>query len=108
MFESLAVQVGIERAGNRIWSKTFRTGEREMCHSLQNIEHHHFKFEGHRRPGDLHVHFFGTDYLSYSDGIRLQEGDVMQVAFEGFGRPLRNPVHVVNSKYNPIGTIPLG
>ena len=108
VFESLAVQVGIEHAGNRIWSKTFRTGEREMCHSLQNIEHHHFKFEGHRRPGDLHVHFFGTDYLSYSDGIRLQEGDVMQVAFEGFGRPLRNPVHVVNSKYNSIRTTPLG
>jgi hypothetical protein len=107
-FDSVAVQASIERAGTQLWSKSLRTGEREMCHSLQNIEHHHFKFESHRRPGDLHIHFFGTDYLSYSDGIRLQEGDVMQVAFEGFGRPLRNPVRVVNSKYNPICTIPLG
>jgi hypothetical protein len=107
-FDSVAVQASIERAGSQLWSKALRTGEREMCHSLQNIEHHHFKFEGHRRPGDIHIHFFGTDYLSYSDGIRLQEGDVMLVAFEGFGRPLRNPVRVINSKYNPISTISLG
>ena len=68
-----------------------------MCHSLQNIEHHHFKYEAHRRPGDVHVHFFGTDCLSFSDGIRLQEGDVMQVACKGFGRPLRNSVRVATA-----------
>ena len=93
-FVSVPVHVAIERGGGELWSKTFRTGEQEMCHSLQNIEHHHFKFEGHRRPGDVHVHFFGTDYLSFSDGIALQEGDVMQIAIEGFGRPLRNRVHI--------------
>lgn len=107
-FVSVGIQVHIERAGNPLWSKSFRTGEKEMCHSLQNMEHHHFKFEAHRRPGDVHVHFFGTDYLSYSDGIRLQAGDVMQVAFEGFGRPLRNPVRVIGSPQKLINVIPLG
>ena len=68
-----------------------------MCHSLRNLEHHHFKFEAHRRPGDVHVHFFGTDCLSFGGGIRLQDGDVMEVEFEGFGRPLRNPVRVAKS-----------
>ena len=68
-----------------------------MCHSLRNLEHHHFKFEAHRRPCDVHVHFFGTDCLSFGAGIALQDGDVMEVAFEGFGRPLRNPVHVATS-----------
>ena len=63
-----------------IWSKSFRSGEEAMCHSLQNIEHHHFKFEGHRSPGDVHVHFFGTAALSFGDGVKLQDGDVMQVA----------------------------
>lgn len=92
-FKSVAVTASIQRNGQELWSKTFRTGESEMCHSLQNIEHHHFKFEGHRRPGDIHVHYFGTDALSFSDGIELQDGDVMQVTCEGFGRPLRNPVH---------------
>jgi hypothetical protein len=97
-FESVAVKVTIESAGNLLWSKTFRTGEAEMCHSLANIEHHHFKHEAHRRPGDVHVHFFGTDALSFSDGINLQDGDVMQVSVESFGRPLRNPVRVAGDK----------
>jgi hypothetical protein len=106
-FESIPVSSTIERNGQVEWSKTFRTGESEMCHSLRNIEHHHFKFEAHRRPGDIHVHFFGTDCLSFSDHIRLQDGDVMQVTVEGFGRPLRNPVHVDRSTPAPINIIPL-
>jgi hypothetical protein len=75
-----------------IWEKQIRTGEENMCHSLANLEHHHFKFEGHRQPGMLHVHFLGADALSFGDGIRLQAGDVAEVSFEGFGRPLRNPI----------------
>lgn len=97
-FESVPVKARIERAGNLLWSKTFRTGEAEMCHSLANIEHHHFKYEAHRRPGDVHVHFFGTDALSFSDCISLQDGDVMQISVQGFGRPLRNPVRVAGTK----------
>jgi hypothetical protein len=93
-FESVPVEVTVERAGAVLWSKTFRTGEKEMCHSLENLEHHHFKFEGHRRPGDVHVHFFGTDCLSFGDGVHLEDGDVMQIKPEGFGRPLRNPLRV--------------
>jgi hypothetical protein len=73
-----------------LWSKAIRSGESVMSHSLANIEHHHFKFGGHRRPGDVHVHFFGADAFSFGEGVRLEDGDVMQVQFEGFGRPLRN------------------
>jgi hypothetical protein len=97
-FKSVLVAASILRDGNVLWSKTFRTGDREMCHSLQNIEHHHFKFEQHRQPGDVHVHFFGTDCLSFGDQIRLRDGDVMQIAAEGFGRPLRNPVRLEKTK----------
>lgn len=107
-FESLPVTAAIERNGDVHWTKTFRTGESEMCHSLRNIEHHHFKFEAHRRPGDVHVHFLGTDCLSFSDQVRLQDGDVMQIAVEGYGRPLRNPVHIATSKPSLIKVIPLG
>jgi hypothetical protein len=106
-FDSVPVTATILREGNTLWSKTFRTGEREMCHRLQNIEHHHFKFEQHRRPGDVHVHFFGTDCLSYSDQIRLRDGDVMLVAAEGFGRPLRNPVRIDKAKDTLVNVIPL-
>ena len=93
-FASVPGRVALERAGRTAWSKEIRTGEEEMCHSLQNIEHHHFKFEAHRRPGDVHVHFFGAFALSFGDGIELLDGDVVEIRFEGFGRPLRNPVSV--------------
>jgi len=98
-FDSIAGEARIERrdeTGVRtIWSKAIRTGEAEMCHSLRNIEHHHFKFETHRRPGDVHVHYFGAHSLSFGDGVRLQDGDVMAIRWEGFGRPLRNAVRVI-------------
>lgn len=91
-FASVPGEVTIHRGEQIIWSKKIRTGEAEMCHSLQNLEHHHFKFDEHRRPGDVHVHFFGADCLSFGEGIRLANGDVVQIRFEGFGRPLRNVV----------------
>ena len=96
-FQSVVGEVVIERAGAVLWQKPIRTGEAEMCHSLQNIEHHHFKFEAHRRPGDVHVHYFGADCLSFGDGIRLQNDDLIEVRFENFGRPLRNRVRAAAS-----------
>jgi len=106
-FDSVPVEVTIERGGSVLWCKQFRTGQAEMCHSLQNVEHHHFKFEAHRRPGDVHVHFFGTDCLSFGDGIQLQDGDTIQIAFEGFGRPLRNSVRVGKSAAELVRVFPL-
>ncbi|HTS37335.1 MAG TPA: AraD1 family protein [Candidatus Solibacter sp.] len=107
-FDSVPVAVTIERDGVALWSKTFRSGDSEMCHSLANIEHHHFKYEAHRRRGDVHVHFFGTDCLSFSDNIRLQDGDITQVSVEGYGRPLRNPVRIDKSSPGLISVIPVG
>jgi hypothetical protein len=68
-----------------------------MCHSLANIEHHHFKYDTHRRAGDVHVHFYGAHSLSFGAGILLDDGDVMSVHFEGFGRALRNPLRRTSS-----------
>jgi hypothetical protein len=91
-FGSVAGRVTIERAGRPAWSMEIATGDAEMCHTVANIEHHHFKFDAHRQPGDVHVHFFGAHSLSYGDGVRLADADVMVIQFAGFGRPLRNPV----------------
>lgn len=96
-FESVPGKVTITRDGKTLWTQNIVTGEREMCHSLANIEHHHFKFEGHRRPGDLHVHYFGACSLSFGAGIQLNDGDAMTVEFDGFGRALRNPLRVVRA-----------
>jgi hypothetical protein len=97
-FQSVAGKVVIERAGREFWSKEIATGENEMCHSLRNIEQHHFKFETHRHPGDVHVHYFGAHSLSFGAGVQLADGDVMQISFAGFGRALRNPLHFSHDK----------
>jgi len=107
-FQSVPGEVVIERDGQRVWSREIKTGEAEMCHSLRNIEHHHFKFEWRRRPGDLHVHFFGADAFSFGAGIQLSDGDVMKVSFEGFGRPLRNPVKIDPAADEVVAVTPLG
>jgi hypothetical protein len=99
-FQAVAGEVRIERGANTIWSKKVATGEENMCHSLANLEHHHFKFEGHRQPGDVHVHFFGAHSLSFGEGIVLKDGDLMEVRYEGFGRALRNPIHVESKDEN--------
>jgi hypothetical protein len=106
-FQSVPGTVKIERAGKTIWAQEIVTGEKEMCHSLANIEHHHFKFEGHRRPGDLHVHYFGACSLSFGAGILLEHGDIMEVSFQGFGRPLRNVLHVADRNDKLMAVKPL-
>jgi len=91
-FHSVRGNVSLERDGSEYWSQSIGSGEEEMAHSLRNLEHHHFKFEIHRRPGDVHIHFLGAHSLSFGQGIELKNGDIMSIQFEGFGRPLRNPV----------------
>lgn len=84
----------IQRGGETLWEKPFLTGEANMAHSLANLEYHHFKYPGFRRPGDVHVHFFGTATLSFADSIKVREGDRFEIRISEFGRPLRNPLRV--------------
>jgi hypothetical protein len=97
-FGSVSGIVKIERGGKNIWSKEIQTGDNEMCHSVRNIEQHHFKFETHRRPGDVHVHYFGAHSLSFGDGVQLVDGDVMSISFTNFGRALRNPLRIARGE----------
>lgn len=106
-FARVPGRVSVYRGSAILWSKEILSGEENMCHSLANLEHHHFKFEQHRRPGDAHVHFFGADAFSFGAGIELQEGDVMEVAFDGMGRALRNPLHIERRKQELVAAAPL-
>jgi hypothetical protein len=101
-FGDLRGEVRIEREGACLWRQEVRSGEANMCHSLANLEHHHFKFAGHRQPGSIHVHFFGADALSFGKGIVLREGDIAEVRFDGFGRALRNPILEADKSVEPI------
>lgn len=91
-----------------IWEREFLTGEANMSHSFANLEHHHFKYELFRRPGDLHVHFFGTATISFADGVRTQSGDVFEIEASPFRLPLRNEVvFATRAETGPIAVKPL-
>jgi hypothetical protein len=80
----------IRRGKEVIWEKPFHSGEQNMAHSIANLEAHHFKYGLFRRPGDVHVHFFGTATLSFSANLRTEKGDIFEIESEPFGLPLRN------------------
>ena len=101
-FSDVPGEVRILRAGATIWARKIATGEENMCHSLANLEHHHFKFDVHRQPGSVHVHYFGAAALSFGDGIVLQDGDWSEVHFDGFGRPLRNFIREAAKVNTPV------
>ncbi|MBO0347362.1 GguC protein [Roseibium sp. CAU 1637] len=82
----------IIRNGKTFWEKPFVSGEANMSYSLDNLEHHHFKYDVFRKPGDVHVHMFGTATLSFADKISPQDGDVFEISAAPFGLPLKNPL----------------
>ena len=69
-----------------------------MSHFISGLEHHHFKYDLFRRPGDVHLHFFGTAVLSYTAGVECRPGDQFEIEAEGFGQPLINPLEAAPAK----------
>lgn len=80
----------IRRGDSVLWEKPFLSGESNMSHTIANLEYHHFKYALFRRPGDIHIHFFGTATLSCSDGVETHAGDVFEIEATPFLLPLRN------------------
>jgi len=88
------------RDGKEIWAEDWLSGEENMCHSLGNLEHHHFKYRDFRQPGDVHVHFFGAATGSFTKKIETKIGDVFEIQAAPFGRPLRNPLGAARENDN--------
>ena len=80
----------IWRGNEVIWEKPFISGEDNMSHTFANLEHHHFKYELFRQPGDIHVHCFGTATASFADGVKTQDGDVFEIIAAPYAYGLRN------------------
>jgi hypothetical protein len=93
----------ILRKGAVIWEKPFLTGEKNMSHTIANLEYHHFKYDGFRVPGDVHIHFFGTATLSIADGIATEDGDIFEIEAKPFGAALRNPLKAMKQSFKPGG-----
>lgn len=88
----------IIRDGEVAWQKAFVSGEDNMSHTIANLEYHHFKYRAFLRPGDIHIHFFGTSTLSFADNFETRAGDIFEVQSDWFGRPLRNTYRIAKSR----------
>jgi hypothetical protein len=97
----------IRRQGRVIWEKEFLSGEDNMCHSVDNLEYHHFKYNQFLRPGDIHIHFFGSATLSFADGVKTIRGDEFEIDATEFGMPLINLVGHAATLAQPGGVLPL-
>ena len=98
-FDRIELSCRVLRGGRVLYdSGPLWTGESAMCHSLANLEDHHFKYPGHCVPGDLHLHFFGTSQLSFGTRDWVYEtGDLIQVVAPGFSATLSNPVRRIDA-----------
>lgn len=92
----------IRRDGELVFDKPFLSGEANMSHTIANLEHHHFKYDLFRRPGDLHVHFFGTATLSVTHGVKTQAGDRFEIDARPFRLPLVNPLAETAGSETPV------
>jgi hypothetical protein len=88
----------LRRGSETIWERDWLSGEDNMCHSIANLEHHHFKYGIFRREGDVHVHFFGAATGSFTDKVETRPGDVFEIESPVFGKPLRNTLGEVTGK----------
>ncbi|REJ85581.1 MAG: sugar transporter [Planctomycetota bacterium] len=93
-FEEITLQCTVRRGDELLYdSGPLKSGQQWMCHSLTNLEDHHFKVGAHRRPGDVHLHFFGTSKLSFGNrDWKYQPGDEIAINAPDFSPPLVNHV----------------
>jgi hypothetical protein len=87
------------------WEKAFFSGEQNMSHTIGNLEHHHFKYPLFKRPGDVHIHFFGTATLSVADNIVVKPGETFEIDAPQFGPALRNTLSVYKTTIAKVKTL---
>lgn len=107
-FQEIELSCTVRRGNEVIYdSGPLWSGEMHMCHSLANMEDHHFKYPQHRRPGDVHLHFFGTSKLSYgSRDWKYADGDQIEISADGFSEPLTNVVRKESETQTPVQAWP--
>jgi len=91
--------------GSVRWEKAFVSGEQNMSHTIGNLEYHHFKYGLFNRPGDVHIHFFGTATLSFADSVNVQPGETFEIESPAFGPALRNKLAVQSSQFAKVKTL---
>ena len=91
-----------DRGGLVRWEKAFVSGEQNMSHTIANLEYHHFKYGLFNRPGDVHIHFFGTATLSFADAVTVLPGESFEIESPTFGPALRNKLALVPTAFSKV------
>ncbi|WP_040502048.1 AraD1 family protein [Herbaspirillum sp. YR522] len=89
----------IRRNGRVIWEQEFFCGQDNMCHQIENLEYHHFKYNQVLRPGDVHAYFLGAATLSFAYSVRTQPGDSFEIGIAELGEPLVNGIVQVATRF---------
>jgi hypothetical protein len=95
----------LDETGKVRWEKAFVSGEQNMSHTIANLEYHHFKYGLFKRPGDVHIHFFGTATLSVADNITVKAGESFEIESPQFGPALRNRLAVTETAYVKVNAL---
>jgi hypothetical protein len=95
----------LDTDGKVRWEKAFVSGEKNMSHTIANLEYHHFKYGLFNRPGDVHIHFFGTATLSFADSVQVSAGETFEIASPQFGPALRNPLAIDVTQFAKVKTL---
>lgn len=74
--------------------------------ALASVEPDHFETADFRRPGDVHVHFFGQRLLNLTP-VAASEGDEVEIEFESLGAPLRNAIRREEPAARRTAAVPL-
>ncbi len=82
----------IRRGDEIVVEMPLQSGGENMSQSVAALEHDLFRSGIHLRPGDVHIHIFGTARLSFAHGFAPGEEDVLETEAAPFGLPLWNPL----------------
>jgi hypothetical protein len=93
---TLPATARVLRGSKAVAERSFDLGDGAMARGFADLARDHFRYGMHRRPGDVHVHCFGSGAaLASLEGAGPDQ--VFETACSPLGRPLRNRVATIDA-----------
>lgn len=89
----ITIEIEIHRSETLLWRTEVSTGSQKLLFSVPEIEKLLFKHQQFLRPGMMHYLYLGTYKSSYQDGIRLEQGDRIEMRTQELRWSLVNRVN---------------
>ena len=89
---ALPAKAAVVRAGKVLAETWLDLGRAGMARSHADLIRDHFRYGMHRRPGDVHIHCFGSGSGHAAAAPGNDPEQLFELTCAAFGLPLRNPV----------------